>query len=200
MRPQIRKSVAAAGVTGAAALGWTLWATRPKTSPYTVVAKEEGFEVRTYRPSVVVCTDVTSSFDEAKASAQKRLLKYLNGENETGGKFSIIPPILEERIPRGSKTCWRLAFTLKEHLPFDKMPRPLDPRVELVPLGIHTYGAMPFSGPITEARLEEKKHQLLKAIGRSTWRVTGTDPMLAEYQGSPLPLLKRNEVLVAVGR
>lgn len=205
MRPALRiPLLSTAAATGAAALGWSVWSRtdplRKAPDSYKVIAEENGFEVRTYKPSIVAITDVECPYEEAMETAFKRLCHYLNGENETGGQFSLSAPIFQEKL--AGDTCrWRMTFTLREHHEFSMYPRPLDKRIELMPLGIRTCAALAFTGPVTEELMMQKEQELLERIGQSTWRVTGGEPVLAEYQRRlAMKLVKRHEILIAVGR
>jgi hypothetical protein len=49
---------------------------------YTVIMKEESFELRKYEPHIVAETMVEGDFDKAGNEGFRRLFKYISGENQ----------------------------------------------------------------------------------------------------------------------
>lgn len=199
----LRKPVlVTAGAAGAAAaVGWSLWLStqrfRAENPSYAVVSEENGFEVRTYQPSVVALTHVDGPYDEAVTTAFTRLAAFLSGRNERAEQIKMTAPVFHEKTDRG----WAVTFLMPRQWTVGELPRPLDPRIELRPLGIRTVAAQRFSGRPSEARFEDRKRSLLQSIARSAWRITGGEPVLALYEGPlALPFLRRNEVHLAVAR
>lgn len=199
----IRKPVlVTAGAAGAAAaVGWSLWMStqrfRAENPAYSVVSEENGFEVRTYQPSIVAITRVDGPYDEAVTTAFSRLASFLAGRNERSEQISMTAPVFQEKCDRG----WTVTFLMPSRFTVGELPKPLDPRIELRPLGIRTVAVQRFSGRISEAHFEDRRRSLLQSIARSAWRITGGEPVLAQYEGPfALPFLRRNEVHLAVGR
>lgn len=199
----LRKPVlVTAGAAGAAAaVGYSLWLStqrfRHENPAYAVVSRENGFEVRTYQPSIVALTRVEGPYDEAVTTAFTRLAAYLTGRNERGDQLKMTAPVFQEKTGRG----WTVTFLMPKQWTLSELPKPLDPRIELRPLGIRTVAAHRFTGRPSEARFEDRQRVLLQSIARSSWRITGGEPVLALYEGPvALPFLRRNELHLAVAR
>ena len=63
---------------------------------YTVIQKNDAFEIRQYAPYVVAQTEVTGNFDEMGGKAFRILVKYISGENQQQSKIKMTAPVIQE--------------------------------------------------------------------------------------------------------
>lgn len=176
---------------------------------YTVIMKEESFELRQYESHIVAETMVEGDFDSAGSDGFRRLFKYISGENQkkqsiamtapvsqdTGAeKIAMTAPVSQERT--GGK--WRIAFVMPSEYTLDTLPEPADPKVSLRQVPSRRMAAITYSGSWSRERYEKHRALLETFILKKNLQPLG-EPVLARYN-SPFTLwfLRRNEVLIPV--
>ena len=60
---------------------------------YTVVLKEENFELRKYEPHILAETIIDGDFEEAGSEAFGRLFDYISGNNKSRQKVAMTSPV-----------------------------------------------------------------------------------------------------------
>jgi hypothetical protein len=176
---------------------------------YTVIMKEESFELRQYEPHVIAETMVEGDFDKAGNEGFRRLFKYISGENQKKQSLAMTAPVSQDAGPekiamtapvsqeqKGGQ--WRIAFVMPSEYTMDTLPQPVDPKVILRQAPARRMAAVTYSGSWSKARYEEHKALLEAFIQKKKLQPLG-EPVLARYN-SPFTLwfLRRNEVLVPV--
>jgi hypothetical protein len=176
---------------------------------YTVIMKEESFELRQYEPHIVAETMVDGDFDKAGNDGFRRLFKYISGENQKKQSIAMTAPVSQdagsEKIAMTAPVSqertggqWRIAFVMPSEYTMDTLPQPVDPKVILRQAPARRMAAITYSGSWSKARYEEHKALLEAFIQKQKLQPLG-EPVLARYN-SPFTLwfLRRNEVLVPV--
>jgi hypothetical protein len=176
---------------------------------YTVIMKEESFELRQYEPHVIAETMVEGDFDKAGNEGFRRLFKYISGENQKKQSIAMTAPVSQdagsEKIAMTAPVSqeqkggqWRIAFVMPSEYTMDTLPQPVDPKVILRQAPARRMAAVTYSGSWSKARYEEHKALLEAFIQKKKLQPLG-EPVLARYN-SPFTLwfLRRNEVLVPV--
>ena len=176
---------------------------------YTVIMKEESFELRQYESHIVAETMVEGDFDKAGSDGFRRLFKYISGENQKkqsiamtapvsqdagSEKIAMTAPVSQERT--GGK--WRIAFVMPSEYTLDTLPEPADPKVSLRQVPSRRMAAITYSGSWSRERYEKHRGLLETFMLRKKLQPLG-EPVLARYN-SPFTLwfLRRNEVLIPV--
>jgi hypothetical protein len=178
---------------------------------YTVILKEESFELRQYEPHIIAETIVEGDFDKAGNEGFGRLFKYISGENQKKQTISMTTPVSQEAGPEKITMTapvsqertgdqWRIAFVMPSAYTMDTLPQPVDPKVLLKQLPARHMAAITYSGTWSEKKYEEQKALLRAFIQKKKLHPLG-EPVLARYN-SPFTLwfLRRNEVLIPVQR
>lgn len=161
---------------------------------YKVIESHKGFEVRDYEPHTLVTKPMQGTMGSASYSAFGYLAGYIGGENENRQQIAMTAPVLQKKSAAG--------FDVSFVMPHDLINAPKPIRsgmsVERVPGGL--MAAKRFSGAATDRLFESKAQALLKELAAAGFQAIG-DVQYARYNGpwTP-PLLRRNEVLVAIKR
>lgn len=176
---------------------------------YTVIMKEENFELRHYESHTVAETMVEGDFDKAGNEGFRRLFKYISGENQKKGSIAMTAPVSQEAGPEKIAMTapvsqeqtggqWRIAFVMPSEYALDTLPQPADPRVSLRQVPSRRMAAITYSGSWSRERYEKHRALLETFMLKKKLQPLG-EPVLARYN-SPFTLwfLRRNEVLVPV--
>lgn len=184
---------------------------------YTVIEKNETFEIRKYDPYVVAQTQVTGKFDEMGTKAFKILFKYISGENQQRTKIKMTAPVIQENAEQiGQKIQMTapviqeidtidaksatISFVMPKNFTLDTLPLPLDKRIKLIEIPAKTVAVLEYSGGWGEVKYKKHEAILLKALDNSEIKIIGK-PNFARYN-SPFALwfMRRNEIMVEVER
>ncbi len=176
---------------------------------YTVIMKEESFELRQYESHIVAETKVDGDFDKAGNEGFRRLFKYISGENQKKQSIAMTTPVSQETgsekiamtAPVSQEQTggqWRIAFVMPSEYTMDMLPQPLDPKVSLRHVPPRHMAAIAYSGSWSRERYMKHRALLETYIQKKKLQPLG-DPVLARYN-SPFTLwfLRRNEVLIPV--
>jgi hypothetical protein len=176
---------------------------------YSVLSKEDRFEIRDYAPHVLAETVVEGDLEEAGNKAFNRLFQYISGNNRSRLKVDMTAPVSQE--PRGEKIKmtapvgqrpvqerWAVSFAMPAAYTLENLPEPLDPEVILRQVPARRVAAVRYSGFWSEKRYLRYKEELQSWIERMGFSIVG-DPIWARYNPPFMPwFLRRNEVLIPV--
>ena len=176
---------------------------------YTVVIKEETFELRDYQPHIVAEIVVDGNIDDASSKAFGSLFGYISGKNKSRNKVAMTAPVSQapaaEKIPMtapvgqqsvGNK--WAVSFMMPASYTMETLPKPDDRNIALRAVPARRIVAIRYSGLWSEKRYLEHKLQLetwirknkLKASGEASW--ARYDPPFKPW------FMRRNEILIPV--
>ena len=176
---------------------------------YTVLEKEDGFEIRQYDPQIVAETFVEGDLENAGNEGFRRLYAYISGENTKKQSISMTAPVSQET---GSKKIamtapvkqekkdnrWRITFLMPAEYTLETLPEPNDTRVRLTEESGRLMVAVKYSGTWSEEGYEENK-ALLEEYIRKRGLVKKGAPVWARYDPPFMPwFLRRNEVLIPI--
>jgi hypothetical protein len=176
---------------------------------YTVLEKEDGFEIRQYDPQIVAETFVEGDLEKAGNEGFRRLFAYISGENTKKQSISMTAPVSQET---GSKKIamtapveqekkdnrWRITFLMPAEYTLETLPEPNDTRVRLTEESGRLMVAVKYSGTWSEEGYEENKALLEEYIQKRGLTKTGA-PVWARYDPPFMPwFLRRNEVLIPI--
>ena len=176
---------------------------------YTVLEKEDDFEIRQYDPQIVAETFVAGDLKEVGNEGFRRLYAYISGENmkkqsismtapvgqETGSqKIAMTAPVKQEK----NDDQWRITFLMPAEYTLEMLPEPKDTRVVLAQEPGRLMAAVKYSGTWSEEGYEENKALLEEYIQKRGLTIAGA-PVWARYDPPFMPwFLRRNEVLIPV--
>ncbi len=176
---------------------------------YTVLTRQDKFEVRQYAPQIVAETTVEAEFDEASDIAFRRLYDYISGKNRTQAPIAMTAPVEQkgnsekiamtapvEQIETEGK--FTVSFMMPGTYTLATLPEPADPNVRLREIPAQKMAAVRYSGTWSQKRYEKKKAALKQFIADQGLTITGPETF-ARYDPPFQPwFLRRNEVLIPV--
>jgi hypothetical protein len=176
---------------------------------YTILVKDDKFQIRQYAPHVVAQVRLEGNFEGVGNAAFGRLAGYIFGQNRRRNSLAMTAPVIQEpgsekmamTAPvnqQKSGNAWIVSFVMPSAYTMDNLPEPLDSAVELVDHAGRLTAALTYSGGWQKSRFEEKKRLLEAWLAEQNYIAAG-EAIFARYN-SPFALLffRRNEVLIPV--
>jgi hypothetical protein len=176
---------------------------------YTVLEKEDGFEIRQYDPQIVAETFVEGNIKEAGNEGFRRLYAYISGDNTRKQSVAMTSPVGQEvgsekiamtaPVDQENKdNRWRITFIMPAKYTLETLPVPMDARVKLVKAPGRLMAAVRYSGTWSEGGYRKNKTLLEEFIQRRGLTRAGA-AVWARYDPPFMPwFLRRNEVLIPV--
>jgi hypothetical protein len=133
---------------------------------YTVLEKEDGFEIRKYDPQIVAETFVEGDLEKAGSEGFRRLYDYISGENTKKQSISMTAPVSQETgsnkiamtapVKQEMKNNrWRITFLMPAEYTLETLPEPNDTRVRLAEESGRLMVALKYSGTWSEEGYQE---------------------------------------------
>ena len=176
---------------------------------YTLVKKDDNFEIRDYTPHIVAETLVVGSLEEAGSKAFKILFGYISGENRSSKKVEMTAPVSQQANPEKIKMTapvgqqrmedkWAVSFLMPASYSLETLPEPENPRVTLRRVPGRRMAAVRYSGFWSEKGYVKNKTKLESWINDNGLKIAG-DPLWARYNAPFIPwFLRRNEILIPI--
>ena len=178
---------------------------------YTLVEKDDIFEIRDYAPSIVAETIVEGSLEDAGSEAFGRLFRYISGNNRPGTKIAMTAPVTQEpegqeiamtapvtQQPAGGK--WAVSFMMPAAYDMASLPQPLDPAVRLREIPARRMAVVRYSGFWSSKSYLEHLARLEAWMANRQLEATG-EPLWARYDAPFKPwFLRRNEILYPIAQ
>ena len=176
---------------------------------YTVVKKDDQFEVRDYAPHILAETIVEGDLEQAGNKAFDRLFRYISGDNRSHTKVAMTAPVSQEQAgekikmtaPVGQQRVqekWAVSFMMPASYTLETLPEPEDPKVKLRQVPARRMAAVRYSGFWSEKGYLRYKWELESWIHAKGFTILG-DPVWARYNPPFTPwFLRRNEILIPV--
>jgi hypothetical protein len=184
-------------------------ATAIEKAKYTVLEKEDDFELRQYEAQIVAETYVEGSLKDSGNDGFRRLYAYISGDNKKKQSISMTAPVGQEvgsqKIPmtvpvsqEKKENQWRITFLMPSEYSLETLPEPLDERVKLKEEPGRLMAAVTYSGRWSEEGYRENKALLEKFIEKRGLVKKGP-AVWARYNPPFMPwFLRRNEVLIPI--
>lgn len=176
---------------------------------YSVVLKEQAFEVRAYDAHILAETLVEGRFANAGNKAFSRLFKYITGNNTAQQTIAMTAPVSQgaggEKIAMTSPVSqqqvnnqWAVSFMMPASSTLDTLPQPQDPKIVLRQVPARHMAAVRYSGLWHKKNYQQHSRALYAWIDQQGFTVLG-DAVWARYN-PPFTLwfLRRNEILVPI--
>ena len=176
---------------------------------YSVVRKDGDIEIRDYAPSIVAQTVVEGDFEKAGSQAFRKLFRYIDGENVSGGEIAMTAPVSQQ--PREQKIAmtapvsqqqttagWVVSFMMPASFTMDTLPRPNDPAVTLREIPASRAVAIRYSGTWSEENYARHLSELRAWLDANGLEAAG-EPVWARYNAPFVPwFMRRNEILLTL--
>ena len=176
---------------------------------YTVVKKEDAFELRDYQAHILAEVVVDGSIEDASNKAFRKLFGYISGKNTARAKVAMTAPVSQvpasEKIPmtapvgqRGVGNKWAVSFMMPASYTMETLPKPDDAGIVLREVSARRIASIRYSGLWSEKRYLEHKLELEAWIRKNQWKVAG-EASWARYDPPFKPwFMRRNEILIPV--
>ncbi|MEJ2501493.1 MAG: heme-binding protein [Campylobacterales bacterium] len=176
---------------------------------YSVMLKDDKFELRKYEPHILAETIVDGDFEDAGSAAFNRLFKYISGKNKRQQKVAMTSPVGQYPSSRKIKMTspvsqkehdgkWVVSFMMPASFTLETTPEPLDSSVELRQVPARYIAAVRYSGFWSLKNYNRNLEKLKGWIKEKGYRPIG-EPIWARYNPPFMPwFLRRNEILVPV--
>ncbi len=176
---------------------------------YSVVLKDDNFEVRAYQPHILAQTRVEGEFASAGSAAFGRLFKYITGNNTSQRDIQMTAPVTQtpssEKIKMTSPVAqqqmdgkWAVSFMMPASSTLATLPKPKDPEIVLREVPARQMAALRYSGGWSEKSYAKHKDRLDIWIKAQGFTVTG-EAIWARYDPPFKPwFLRRNEILIPI--
>jgi hypothetical protein len=208
-------SIAKAGIRlleqAASVIGVRSWTEEP---PYEVEKTLSDVQIRRYGARIAAETTVFAD-EEAEARNQgfRRLAGYIFGGNNSRTTIAMTAPVTQQRANADGKKIamtapvsqtagpdggWVIRFYMPARWTSDTLPIPNDATVKLVTVPPETFAVLRFRGSWGRAAIAARTAQLMSAAQTSGYQLAGAP--ISWFYDPPwtIPLLRRNEVAVAV--
>ncbi|HZJ92793.1 MAG TPA: heme-binding protein, partial [Thiopseudomonas sp.] len=176
---------------------------------YSVMLKEQNFELRVYEPHIVAETAVEGGFFSAGNKAFGRLFKYIAGNNTARQSMRMSSPVAQgaasQKIamtsPVGQQQVdgnWVVSFVMPADSVLETLPEPNDPKIVLRQIPAQHMAVIRYSG-LWRAKSYKANCAALQAwIQKQGFTAIG-EPIWARYNPPFTPwFLRRNEVLIPI--
>lgn len=176
---------------------------------YTVVLKEQNFEVRAYESHVLAETLVAGGFASAGNKAFARLFKYITGNNISQQKIPMTAPVTQavdsEKIAMTSSVSqqqvndqWAVSFMMPASSSLETLPQPKDSRIVLRHVPAKHIAAVRYSGSWREKSYQDNSDALYAWINKKGFKLAGEAQWARYNPPFTLWFLRRNEILVPI--
>ena len=176
---------------------------------YTVLEKENDFEIRQYDSQIVAETYVDGDLEDVGNEGFRRLYGYISGDNKKKQSISMTAPVSQETgsekiamtapVKQEKKdNQWRITFLMPAEYTLETLTEPNDNRVKLKADPGRLMAAVRYSGTWSEDGYEENR-ALLEAYIQKRGLTKAGEPVWARYDPPFMPwFLRRNEVLIPI--
>jgi hypothetical protein len=180
---------------------------------FTLLEKDQAFELRDYAPKVIAEVEVDGDMREASSKGFRLIADFIFGNNAVQSgkseKISMTAPVsLEGRSEKISMTApvgvqqaskgWKVYFVMPSQYTLETLPKPKNPLVTIKQISSQKFAVIRFSGLVDEEKMSKKVAELKQWADNKKLKVLG-NPELARYNPPwTLPFLRRNEVMVEV--
>jgi hypothetical protein len=196
-----------------AVAGWAGTVLAVEEPKFTSVLRERDFEVRDYPALVVAEVSVTGAQKEAANKGFRLLAGYIFGGNKQRQDIAMTAPVAQQQAPsqkiamtapvaqtQAAPGTWVVRFTMPGAYTLQTLPVPDDKRVLLRQTEPARFAVLRFSGLARPDTVEAKSEELLAQVKSRRLRAIGA-VSLAQYNPPWTPwFMRRNEVMVEVGR
>ncbi|MGY3450811.1 SOUL family heme-binding protein [Bradyrhizobium sp. USDA 4353] len=170
---------------------------------YDIVSRDGDYEIRAYAPMIIARAEVQGARKPAIEEGFRIIGGYIFGANQGKAKIAMTAPVQQQATTppaAGDETTsdrWSVSFVMPSNWSLDTLPPPADNRIKLTPVPAQRMIALTFSGSYSDGILADKTRELREYAQRKGLTVSGA-PLLAFYNPPwTLPMLRRNEVMLA---
>lgn len=159
---------------------------------YTVIKKDNEFEIRQYSNFLTATVEAEGERDEAIGKGFRILFKYISGENKNKESISMTVPVMQKS---SGNNQWMISFVVPKKFNLQNVPQPDNQSVKIKNNPDLKVIAITFSGLFSDANIKENEVKLRNYIKEKGLKIE--EPAIYAGYNAPWTLwfLKRNEVL-----
>jgi len=180
---------------------------------FTLLEKDQSFELRLYEPKILAEVVVNGTMREASSKGFKLIADFIFGNNIAASgkseKISMTAPVLiEPHAEKISMTApvnveqsgagWKVNFVMPSQFTLETLPKPNNPLVKIKPIPAKKFAVIQFSGLVDEEKMAKKVTDLEQWISTKQLKVLGNAELARYNPPWTLPFLRRNEVMIEV--
>jgi hypothetical protein len=179
---------------------------------FILISQDGEFEIREYKPKIIATVEVNGDFDDASSQGFKLLADYIFGNNLLDGsskKISMTAPVemapLSENLSITSSIMddainnqWLVNFIMPKEYRLDSLPKPNNPKVNIIEIPTEKYAVIVFSGLVRESSYAEKVELLSNYLKRNNYTQQGAIKIARYNPPWTLPFLRKNELMVRI--
>ena len=203
-------ALAAGLIAGLMATGMPERTMALETAAYQTIQQDGAIEIRDYPSLLVAEVTVPGTRDQAANAAFRILFDFIDGANtpaakiemtapvtQTGQSIAMTAPVTQEGSGSGP---WTVAFVMPSAFTRATLPTPNDDRITIRETRPQRVAAIRFSGRWTDSRFQRRYAELSDWMAARNLPARG-QPVFAYYNAPMMPgFLRRNEVLIEIGR
>lgn len=175
---------------------------------FKIISKNEKYEIRDYKATLIAETAVESDFDGAGNKAFRILADFIFGNNISKTKISMTAPVTQQAAAPSSEKIamtapvtqekteqgYVVSFTMPAEFTEATLPQPKDNRVKIRLVPARKVAVYSYSGSWSQEKYNEKLSEFKDLLSAQQVRVKG-QPVFARFN-SPWALwfLRRNEI------
>lgn len=180
---------------------------------HTVEQLVDGVQICRYGPRIAAETTVTGDEEAARNVGFRRLARYIFGGNHAKTKIEMTAPVVQQSGGgRGEKIAmtapvsqravddgqWVIRFFMPVGKTMESLPQPNDPAVRLVAVPAETVAVRRFTGSYTPKAVASQTAALLRTLRETGFQPVGTPSAWFYDPPWTVPMLRRNEIAVAI--
>jgi DNA gyrase inhibitor GyrI len=179
---------------------------------YTVIQREDKFEIRDYEEYIVAEVDVTGSYNSALIKGFRILAGYIFGGNIAQASIAMTSPVTERSTTqsetiemtrpvsayRKQDQVYTISFSMPSKYTLDTLPRPNADNIRLRVVPAARVAALRFSGRLNERLATKKTSELMELLKQKNLKPI-SDATSCQYNPPWIPgFFRTNEVMVSI--
>ena len=199
-----------AGVLAVGAAAWGPIVSNVEQAKYEVVESQGDIQIRDYAPMIVAEAEVSGERKEAINKGFRIIADYIFGNNAPKQNVAMTAPVIQQPAEKiamtapvtqeGAGNSWKVRFVMPDNYTIDTLPKPNNDAVNLEKIPGKRFAVIRFSGMAGAESLKEQTDQLNTFISSKKLHAL-SQPTYAFFNPPwTLPFLRRNEVMVEIGK
>jgi effector-binding domain-containing protein len=177
---------------------------------FSILYKENNFEIREYAPRIIAQVKKTGNFDEASGTGFRSLADFIFGNNSINNeskKISMTAPVLAEPtsanilmtrpvLAEEKNNQWLISFVMPKKYSLKTLPKPMNSEIMLTTLPKEKFAVIVFSGLVRESSYNKKVKLLNDFIEKQNLKTSGSVQIARYNPPWTLPFFRRNELMI----
>jgi hypothetical protein len=179
---------------------------------FSLLYKENNFEIREYSPRIIAQVRISGDFDEASGAGFRSLADFIFGNNlinNESKKISMTAPVIAEPISEiipmtapvlaeEKNNQWLISFVMPKEYSLKTLPKPNNSEIMLTILPKEKFAVIVFSGLVRESSYDEKVKLLNDFIENQKLKTSGSVQIARYNPPWTLPFFRRNELMIRI--